>query len=364
MNFDKSKPFNDLPPLPPVGIELESAEVLKRVIPARAVLAELKQACLRIPNPTLLISTIGLREAQSSSEIENIVTTGDELYQAYSDQFSEPLLDSNTKEVLRYREALYSGFEALASGRTLSTRMFEEIVKKLRRIDDGVRKAPGTKIVNASTGEIIFTPPEGEEVIRARLAELEQFIHGGSPIDPLIKLALIHYQFEAIHPFADGNGRTGRIINLLYLISEGLLTIPVLFLSRAILENKSEYYRLIGEVSSKQNWLDWIGFMVEAVHSTAKDTLFRVESICSLQTEVENEIQQKAPKIYSAELVSTLFEYPYCKIKFLENKGIAKRETASRYLHTLEELKILTIHHSGRDKYFINHRLMRILIAR
>jgi len=352
-------PYNDLAPLPPKGVTLETPAVLKKLVEARTALGELKQGINRIPKPGVLINSIGLREAQISSEIENIVTTGDELFRAFADEGQRT--DPRTKEVLRYREALALGFSQLKKGKPLATRMFEELVKVIRQTDEGVRKVPGTKIVNQKTAAVIYTPPEGENVIRKKLSELEQFIHHNDQLDPLVRLALTHYQFEAIHPFTDGNGRTGRIINLLQLVHADLISIPVLFLSHYILKHKSEYYSGLSNVTVKGQWEEWILYILDAVYETAHDTLKRIEDICEAQNEVAETMKTKLPKIYSLDLVNLLFENPYTKIKFLETANIAKRETASRYLEEITKFGLLRVVKTGRDKYFINHRFLDIL---
>ncbi len=359
--FLSNKPYNNLPSLPPEGVNLESARVLKRLIDARSELSELKQAVLRIPNPEILVRAIGLREAQSSSEIENLVTTTDKLFKADIDK--EGMIDPVTKEVIRYRHALFHGFKKLKVGNILGTRLFEEIVQIIRHTSEGVRKVPGVKIANQRTGEIIYTPPEGEEVIRKKLFELEQFVYAEDSFDPLVKLALLHYQFEAIHPFSDGNGRTGRIINILFLLDRKLLDYPVLFLSGYILRNKEDYYKGLREVTTDQKWENWIMYILDAVSDAATDTLRRVNKICKEQESIASILKEKVPKMYSHELVEAIFTHPYTKIAFLEEVGIAKRQTVAKYLDELVKLKILSVIESGRDKYFINNGLVDILSA-
>lgn len=245
MAFDKDKPYNDLPALPP-AIEIESASILKATLRAGRALAELKGFCQTLPNPELLLNAVALQESKDSSEIENIVTTQDELYRAAASIDDLPGSTSNeTKEVLRYREAMYTGWHSLKANGLLTTNVLVKIMQRLKDSQDGIRRIPGTALHSSKTKQVIYTPPEGEAVIRDKLHDLELFIHNGSDIDPLIKMAMIHYQFEAIHPFADGNGRTGRILNVLYLVQQDLLTLPVLYLSGYILRNKDEYYRCL-----------------------------------------------------------------------------------------------------------------------
>jgi Fic family protein len=358
MTFDRTRPYNDLPLLPP-AVELETKAVLKQAIASNRVLAELKGLAGQIPNQGLLINGIVLQEARLSSEIENIVTTSDELFRAAADLDNKT--DPHTKEVLRYREALWAGFHMLKQ-RPLSTNLFIEIVGIIKQLEMDIRKIPGTALKNPF-GEIIYTPPEGEAVIREKLANLEQFIHAQDDLDPLVRLAVMHYQFEAIHPFSDGNGRTGRIANILYLVEQGLLDIPVLFLSHYILRNKADYYGGLRGVTEDGDWESWVLFMLRAVESTARQTFDRITRILDLMEEVRTEVQEKAPRIYSKDLVEVMFRQPYCKIRSLEDAGIAKRQTASDYLHVLADLKILRPVKIGREVYFINDRLFKVLIA-
>ena len=277
MAFNRSEPYNDLPLLPP-GVELESRAVLKQAIAANRVLANLRGLAAKIPNQGMLINSIVLQEARLSSEIENIVTTNDELYRAAAD--ADGKTDPHTKEVLRYRQALYRGFQALKE-RPLNANLFIEIVRLIKQVDLGIRAVPGTALKN-DLGEVIYTPPEGESRIRDLLGNLEQFIHAEDDLDPLVKMAVLHYQFEAIHPFPDGNGRTGRILNLLFLVEKGLLDIPVLFLSRYIIGNRMDYYRGLRQVTEEQDWESWILFMLRAVESTAQQTFDQVTRILDL----------------------------------------------------------------------------------
>lgn len=354
--MDRNHPFNDLPPLPP-AIELETTAVLKKAIAANRQLAELKGLVHSIPNQSILINGIVLQEARLSSEIENIVTTNDELYKAASDE--KIAKNPQAKEVLRYREALWHGYTLLGK-KPLSTNLFVELVAIVKGHDIGVRRMPGTKIGN-SKGEIIYTPPEGESVIRNKLAELEKFIHADDGLDPLIKLALMHYQFEAIHPFTDGNGRTGRIINILFLVEKGLLDTPILFLSHYILRTKSSYYDGLREVTENNAWENWVLYMLEAIQMTALETQERVKMILKTMEKVKELVQTKASKIYSKDLIETIFKHPYCKVSFLEQAGVAKRQTAAMYLHTLEQLEILQSLKVGREVYYINTELAKIL---
>ncbi len=359
MAFQRDQPYNDLPLLPPAGIELETKAVLKQAIAANRALAELKGAGDLIPNQTLLVRLIGLQEAKLSSEIENIVTTNDELYRAFADEGSHA--NPETKEVLSYNDALWRGYEALQTGQPLSTRLFEQIVQVIKRNDAEIRRTPGTKIVT-SMGESVYTPPEGEPLLRDKLGNLEQFLYAEDGLDSLVKMAVLHYQFEAIHPFSDGNGRTGRILNILYLIEMGLLETPVLYLSRYIIEHKSDYYSGLRRVTEDNAWEPWILFLLRAVEQTALATYKTLLNIRALMAKTGEMIRQELPKIYSKDLVEVLFSQPYSKIKFLEQAGIAKRATASRYLRELSQAKILSAPYEvGRETYYLNEPFLLLL---
>ncbi|MDP2869532.1 Fic family protein [Methyloversatilis sp.] len=356
MPFDRAQPYNDLPLLPP-PVELETRAVLKQAISSNRVLANLRGLAAQIPNQGMLISSIALQEARLSSEIENIVTTNDELYRADADP--EGKSDPHTKEVLRYREALYHGFQALKA-RPLTTNLFIEIVRLIKQTELDIRAIPGTALKNEA-GEVVYTPPVGEAVIRDKLGNLEQFIHADDGIDPLVKMAVMHYQFEAIHPFPDGNGRTGRILNLLYLVEKGLLDIPVLCLSRYIIANRAAYYEGLRRVTESQDWENWILFMLRAIESTAQQTHDQVQRIRALMESVRARVQTEAPAIYSKDLIEVIFRHPYTKIQFVVDAGIAKRQTASTYLQNLAGLGILREQKHGREKYYINEALFNEL---
>ena len=361
MPFDRSQPYNDLPLLPP-AVELESKVVLKQAIAANRALANLRGLAAQIPNQGVLINSIVLQEARLSSEIESIVTTNDELYRADADADTNPdgKTDPQTKEVLRYRQALNFGFVQLKQ-RPLSTNLFIDIVRTIKQVDFGVRKIPGVALKN-SLKEVVYTPPVGEAVIREKLANLESFIHAQDDLDSLVKMAVVHYQFEAIHPFEDGNGRTGRIVNLLYLVEQGLLDKPVLFLSRYIIANKPGYYEGLRGVTERQDWESWILYMLRAVESTAQQTFDQVTRIRVLMEQVREQVQQQAPGIYSKDLVEAIFQHPYTKIQFLVDANIAKRQTASSYLQTLAGLGVLRASKQGREMYYINDALLDELV--
>jgi Fic family protein len=349
-------PHNELPPLPPAA-ELESRAVLKACIEARAALAELKQAAELIPNQAMLINTLPLLEAKDSSEIEDIVTTTDQLFQHAQGHDNA---DSATKEALRYRTALYRGYESL-KGRPLSTATAVDVCRTLKGVDLDIRRTPGTQLINDRTGEVIYTPPEGEARLRDMLANWERFLHHQTELDPLIRMAVGHYQFEAIHPFVDGNGRTGRVINILFLIQEGLLNLPILYLSRHVITHKASYYGLLLGVTRDQAWEPWLQFMLQAVAETSRWTTGKIAAIRALAEHTTEYVRSKLPKIYSRELVDVVFEQPYCRIGNLVDKGIAQRQAASRYLHDLAALGVLSEMAAGKEKLFIHPKLMRLL---
>ncbi|MDR0779367.1 MAG: Fic family protein [Pseudomonadales bacterium] len=356
MAWTPKRPWNAIPLLPP-ALELETRTVLKQCIAARAALAELKQAAQRIPNQGVLINTLPLLEAQGSSEIENIVTTTDRLFQ-YAE--SEASADPATREALRYRTALRNGYEAIKA-RPLNTHTAVEICRTIKNSNLDIRKVPGTALANDRTGVVIYTPPDGEQRLRTLLANWERFLHEHTALDPLVRMAAAHYQFEAIHPFTDGNGRTGRVLNLLFLIQEGLLDLPILYLSRYIITHKQDYYRLLLQVTSAKKWEEWLIFMLRGVEETATWTVAKIDAITQLEKYAIDHVQARKPKIYSRELVEALFEQPYCRISNLVNKGIAQRQSASKYLKELAAIDILEEREYGRERLFINTRLLALL---
>jgi Fic family protein len=351
------KPWNQLPPLPPAA-DLETKAVLKQCITARAALAELKQAAELIPNQTMLINTIPLLEAKDSSEIENIVTTADQLFQ-YA-QGGGNLANAATKEALRYRTALYAGYQSLAA-RPLCTATAVEVCRTIKAADLDIRRTPGTQLINDRTGEVIYTPPEGEACLRDLLANWERFLHNQTELDPLVRMAVGHYQFEAIHPFADGNGRTGRVLNILYLIQAELLTLPILYLSRHIIAHKADYYRLLLDTTRTGNLEPWVIFMLQAVEETAKWTTGKIAAIRALAEHTTTHVRERLPKIYTRELVDVIFEQPYCRIGNLVEKNIAQRQSASRYLKELATIGVLREVQAGKEKLFIHPKLMQLL---
>ena len=361
MAFDPSKAYNGLPLLPPT-IELESRAVLKACIAARAAVAELKAVGQLIPNQGVLVNSIPLLEAQASSEIENIVTTTDQMF--LFDGASEGEADPATKEALRYRTALWDGYQALKT-RPLSTNTAVQICRAIKGVDMDIRKTPGTTLSNDRTRQVVYTPPEGEGLLREKLANWEQWMHGTLPgtaeIDPLVRMAAGHYQFEAIHPFTDGNGRTGRVLNLLYLVDQGLLDIPVLYLSRHILRNKADYYSGLQSITESGAWEPWLLYMLGGVTETARWTMNKIVAVRGLLEETTERMRRDASQIYSRELAELVFVRPYCRIAHVVEAGLAKRQTASVYLKELTAIGILREHKMGREKIFLNPAFIDLL---
>jgi Fic family protein len=349
-------PYNALPNLPPAA-DLETKLVLKQCIPARAALAELKQAAGLIPNQSMLINTLPLLEAQASSEIENIVTTTDRLFQF---QNSGERADPVTREALRHSTALLEGYSSLKR-HPLSTRTAEQVCTRIKGIQMQVRRIPGTALASSRDGTVTYTPPVGEDLLRTKLANWERFLHEAQDVDPLVRMAVGHYQFEAIHPFTDGNGRTGRVLNSLFLVQEELLTLPILYLSRYIIANKADYYRLLLEVTRKQAWEQWIVYVLKGVEETATWTTQKIAAIRALQAVTIEHVRKAAPKIYSYELVDLIFELPYCRIQNVVEKEIGGRQAASRYLKQLGEIGVLKEIVVGRERLFIHPKLVHLL---
>lgn len=357
MSFSANRPYNDLPLLPPKQ-DVETKAVLKQCIASRSALAELKQAGALIPNASMLVNTLPLLEAQASSEIENIVTTTDKLFQYAS--IGENRADPATKETLRYRTALYEGVSELKS-RPVCTRLAEQLCTRIKHVEMTVRKVPGTALVNSVTNEVIYTPPDGEALLRQKLANWENYLHNETSVDPLVRMAVTHYQFEAIHPFTDGNGRTGRMVNILFLIEQNLLTLPILYLSRYIISNKPDYYRYLLGVTRDHNWEAWIIYMLKGVEETAVWTREKIDAIRDLLDHTSRYVQNQLPAVYSRELVELVFSQPYCRIANLVEFGLAKRQTASVYLKQLANIGILKELKVGREKLFIHPKLIKLL---
>jgi len=350
------RPYDALPALPP-AVDLETRAVMRQCVKARAALAELKQASALIPNPGMLINTLPLLEAQASSQIENIVTTADQLFQHLE---TEAGADPATREALRHRHALLEAYGTLPK-RPIATRTAEAVCTRIKGVEMKVRRVPGTALVNAATGAVIYTPPETEARIRELLGNWEQFLHSAEDLDPLLRMSAAHYQFEAIHPFTDGNGRTGRVLNSLYLVEQGLLTLPILYLSRYVIANKPDYYRLLLAVTSDMAWEPWLLYMMRGVEETAQWTTMKIGAVRELSKATTVHVRSKLPKIYSHELVDTIFAQPYCRIANLVQAGIAERQAASRYLKALVSIGVLREITSGREKLFLNPRLLALL---
>jgi len=357
MAFNPELPFNDLSPLPP-SVELETKRVLKACIETRTALAGLQQAVALVPNPTVLINTIPFLEAQASSEIEHVISTADAMFR--QEQLNERDADAATKEALRYRTALREGFESLKR-RPLSTRTAEQICTIIRDVQMSVRKVPGTALVRDATKRTIYTPLVGEALLRDKLANWERFIHDESALDPVIRMAVAHYQFEAIHPFTDGNGRTGRVLNLLFLVEQNILRLPILYLSRYIIQNKGDYYDLLLSVTRDRKWEPWILYMLRATEQSAKWTNDKIAALRQLIDHTAEAVRRKLPKVYSRELIDAIFLQPYCRIERIVEAGVAKRQTASVYLKALAAANILDEKKFGRDKLFVHTRFLRLL---
>ena len=342
----------------PLKKQIETQKVLKKAISSNRALANLNGVARIIPNSAILINSLVLQEAKDSSEIENIITTHDELYRANLDIES---ITNEAKEVQNYKEALLRGFSLVSDTKLLLKKHIIEIQEILEQNDAGIRKQAGTNLKNAQTGEVIYTPPQDYETIQELLTNLEIYINEPNDIDSLINMAIIHHQFESIHPFYDGNGRTGRIINILYLILKDLLDIPVLYLSRYIITHKADYYRLLQEVRTEDKWEEWILYILEAVEQTSLETIELINSISDLMIKIQDKISQELPKIYSKDLVEILFMHPYTKIDFLVDRLNITRKTASKYLNELENIGILENIQIKNSKFFINIELFNLL---
>ena len=343
----------------PLTTDIETKQILKKAISANRALANLNGMAKTIPNQNIIINSLVLQEAKDSSEIENIITTHDELYKATVDTSN---ISQATKEVKSYADALKEGFYLVKEHNLLLVRDIVKIQAILENNNSGVRKQAGTVLKNETTGEVVFTPPQSEDEIRELLVNLEKYINTQDDVDPLIKMAIIHHQFESIHPFYDGNGRTGRIINILYLVLNELLELPILYLSRYIIQHKADYYRLLQEARVKDAWEEWILFMLDGVEQTSQETIKMIHNINELMETTAKKIQEKLPKIYSKDLVEILFVHPYTKIEFLTDKKIVKtRQTASSYLKELENIDLMKSIKLGRNVFYINIELFNML---
>lgn len=351
-----------IPALPPPG-NLETVPVLKALAKANRALAELKGRAASIPNQGILIDTLALQEAKASSEIENIVTTQDELFQA--DLQLEGPGSAAAKEVALYRDAVRLGYDhLLKSGGLITNRTLIDMFRLLKRREGGFRVTPGTALKNDSTGEVVYVPPQDAREIEAVMAALERFINEDeqSALDPLIKMALIHHQFESIHPFPDGNGRIGRILNVLYLTRSGLLEIPILYLSRHITRTKADYYRLLQAVRTQGAWEEWVLYLLGAVAETAQTTLALVEGMRGQMATVKKRMREELPNLYSQDLLNNLFRHPYTRIEFVVKDLEVSRQTAAKYLDLLAEKGFVAKHRSGRSNYYVNESLVRLFL--
>ena len=359
MGQDKNCTLKELP----LDLEIETRKVLKRLPSAHAALAELKGIVSKIPSQNILINTLGLQEAKDSSAIENIITTNDDLYK------SELNLDSfttlNAKEVQNYVAAMRKGFELISQKGFLTNNIILKIQEGLEGNKAGFRKLPGTELKNSATGEVVYTPPQDYKDIERLMANLEKFINtrDKNELDPLVKMAIIHYQFESIHPFYDGNGRTGRIINILYLIQENLQHLPILYLSSYIIKNKLDYYRLLQKVREKDSWEEWFLFMINGIEQTSKETIDLILKISELMMSYKHKIRDNY-KFYSQDLLNNLFKHPYTKIEFLVNDLNVSRITAANYLNKLADDGLLTKKKLGTANYYINEPLFNLLTNR
>lgn len=353
----------------PLSYDLETKAILKQLNQANRRLAELKGVALTIPNENILVSTLTLQEAKDSSEVENIVTTQDDLYQGAAESLSNFVVNAATKEVLNYREALHHGFLLVKEKGVLTSSVIKEIQKTLEHNSAGFRSVPGTAL-KRSDGKTVYTPPQDKQTILKLMDNLERFINDErlSDWDPLIKLCIIHHQFESIHPFYDGNGRTGRIICVLYLVLTGCLDLPILYLSRYITHNKGEYYRLIQAIRNKNEdnatqWEEWIMFMLRGIEETAIETTRLVKGISKLMAEFKTILRPKFGKQYRHELLNNLFFHPYTKVEFLEKEMMVSRITANRYLNTLVDTGLIERIKIGRSYYYMNLPLINLFMS-
>lgn len=354
------KPTYDIPSLP-LTYNFDTIPVLRALNAASRALAELKGTARTIPNEQVLINTLTIREAQDSSAVENIITTQDELFRAEID-ISERHSPA-TKEVQRYAVALRQGFNDVKATGLITRPHIINIQQALEQNRAGIRSTPGTQLENNRTGKVVYIPPQHQDDINHHLDNLIRYLNDGTlcPLDPLVKMAIIHHQFESIHPFYDGNGRTGRIINILYLVQQGLLELPILYLSQYIIANKEDYYRLLQAVRDQGDWEAWVVYMLRGVEVTAKQSIALISAIRSTMREVKRQLREEHPKIYSQDLLNNIFRHPYTKIQIVADDLDVHPLTARKYLGILTEAGILTEHKLGRDKYFVNGRLINLL---
>lgn len=356
----QNTPYRILDKLPPKKEKVETIKILRSVNNATAALSELKGIAKTIPNQAMLINAIVLQEAKDSSEIENIITTQDELYKALTSNISS--VSPQTKEVVNYRKSIFHGFDLIRKQGFLKVNDIVSIQKELIGNNSGIRSMPGTVLKNDTTGEVVYTPPQDKQEILDLLSNfIDYFNQNNQDLSPLINLAVLHHQFESIHPFYDGNGRTGRILNILYLILNDLIEIPILYLSSYIIENKADYYRLLNQTNRLGEWEEWILFMLKAIEITSKQTISKINTIRELLELTIQKIQIDAPKIYKKELVELLFEQPYSKIGFVVDYLGVERKAASRYLKELQRIGVLESQIVGRETLYINKELIEIL---
>ncbi len=357
------KPSYSIPVLPP-NHDLETRAVLKAASRAHRHLAELKGKATAIPNQGILIESLALQEAKASSEIENIVTTQDELFEAQL--FPEGGNSGAAKEVSRYRDALKTGFAAMQDNKGLITNnSVIQMFQVLKQTTERFRATVGTALKNENTGELVYVPPQERNEVQQHMQDLERFINVEGTLDeldPIVKMAIVHHQFESIHPFSDGNGRIGRILNVLYLTKTGLLEIPILYLSRAITKSKADYYRLLQSVRDDGDWEPWIVYMLNAVADTSIETLDLIEGMRELIAVYKQRMRSEHPKIYSQDLLNNLFRHPYTKIEFVQNDLGVTRQTASKYLETLSDAGFVAKQYAGRQKFFINMPLVKLFV--
>jgi Fic family protein len=353
-------PYTILSNLPVEREKVETVEILRQANKAGSALAELKGMAKTIPNQEILINAVVLQEAKDSSEIENIITTQDELYKALT--ATNPNISQGTKEVVNYRKALFRGFDLIKRQGFLRINDIVTIQQELVENTAGIRNTPGTVLKNDKTGEIVYTPPQNKQEIMDLLTNLVlHYNEQNDDLPPLINLAILHYQFESIHPFYDGNGRTGRILNILYLILNDLIEVPILYLSSYIIKNKADYYKLLNQTNKTGGWKDWILYILKAVEITSLQTIKKINSINALLEQTILQVQKESPKIYKKELIELLFEQPYSKIDFVVNRIHVERKAASRYLKELENIGILKSYKAGRENLYINTRLIEVL---
>jgi len=355
----QNAPHHKLDKLPPLREKVETIEILRQTNKSIASLAELKGIAKTIPNQAMLINAIVLQEAKDSSEIENIITTQDELYKALV--VNKINISPETKEVVNYRKAIFHGFGLAKKQGFLRVNDIVSIQQVLVENTAGIRNTPGTVLKNDKTGEVVYTPPQDKAEILDLLTDFINHFNQSVDLSPLINLAILHYQFESIHPFYDGNGRAGRILNILYLILNELIDVPILYLSSYIIDNKPQYYRLLNQTNRTGQWEEWIMFMLKAIESTSKDTIKKINNIKDQLDLTITKVQEKSPKIYKKELVELLFEQPYSKIEFVVNKLKVERKAASRYLRELESIGIVESQKVGRETLYINKELIEIL---